>query len=224
MREYSKSYIKHYSHYFVSVLFYNIFSKINNNKIIYSMFFLSLIMVLFSYYYATSTTISVYGATNFCKGVKVKDDGDAGYNIILGTSRFEIQDCIIGTNDKDVILGLDGEDYIQGKKDNDNIQGGFGDDKLYGDDDHDNIQGGPGMDLLYGRDGNDALFGGFDSDFLSGADGNDELYGDFGEDQLEGGRNADYFDCGENHDIVLDYNPKEGDILANNCEQVIKRR
>lgn len=188
---------------------------------IYSMFFLTL-MVLFSYDYATST-ISVYGATNFCKGVKVKDDGDNGYNIILGTSEFDMQDCIVGTNDRDVIIGLDGEDHIKGKKDNDNLQGGYGDDTLSGDDGHDNIQGGPGQDRLYGRDGNDALFGGFDSDFISGADGNDELYGDFGEDVLEGGRDADYFDCGENHDIVLDYNPKDGDILANNCEQVIKK-
>ena len=66
------------------------------------------------------------------------------------------------------------------------------------------------------------IFAGFDSDFLSGGDGNDELYGDFGEDILEGGKGADYFDCGENYDIVLDYDPGDGDILANNCEEVIK--
>ena len=39
---------------------------------------------------------------------------------------------------------------------------------------------------------------------------------------LEGGRGADYFDCGENYDIVLDYDPGDGDILANNCEEVIR--
>ena len=69
----------------------------------------------------------------------------------------------------------------------------------------------------------DVIFAGFDSDFLSGGDGNDELYGDFGEDILEGGRGADYFDCGENYDIVLDYDPGDGDILANNCEEVIRK-
>ncbi len=48
------------------------------------------------------------------------------------------------------------------------------------------------------------------------------MYGDFGEDMLEGGPGADYFDCGENYDKVLDYDSDDGDILANNCEQVIR--
>ena len=217
----NKSYIKDNSQYSLTVLYSNIYTEINPKAII-PLFFISVLVIL-SYTIVTTTTISVYGAENFCKGVKYKDDGDNGYNIIIGTSQFGIQDCIIGTNDKDVIIGLDGQDIIKGKGDNDNLQGGFEDDKIYGNNGHDNIQGGPSQDLLYGNDGNDALFGGFDSDFISGADGNDELYGDFGEDLLEGGRGADYFDCGENYDIVLDYNPRDGDILANNCEQVIKK-
>ena len=158
----------------------------------------------------------------FCKAVKYKDDGDNGFNIFIGTSRVNMDECIIGTNDKDVIIGGDGDDFIRGKKADDNLQGRFNNDRIIGDPGDDAIQGGPGGDYLYGKDNNDVIFAGFDSDFLSGGDNNDELYGDFGEDILEGGRGADYFDCGENYDIVLDYNPRQGDILANNCEQVIR--
>jgi hypothetical protein len=161
-----------------------------------------------------------YGA--FCKAVKYKDDGDNGYRIYIGTSQVGIDDCIIGSNKKDVIIGGDGNDFIKGKDGNDQLQGRFNNDRISGNDDDDNIQGGPGGDYLYGNDDDDVIFAGFDSDFLSGADGNDELYGDFGEDILEGGKGADYFDCGENYDIVLDYDPGDGDILANNCEEVIK--
>jgi hypothetical protein len=158
----------------------------------------------------------------FCKAVKYKDDGDNNYNIYIGTSQFGISDCIIGTDKKDVILGGDGPDFIRGKGADDNLQGRFDNDQLRGNDGDDNLQGGPGADYLYGNDDNDVLFAGFDDDFLSGGDRNDELYGDFGNDILEGGRGADYFDCGENYDIVLDYNPGDGDILANNCEEVIR--
>jgi Ca2+-binding RTX toxin-like protein len=199
----------------------NLFSKLPygsfNNKgssiLVTSSFFISLI-VLFSVNYISTSDAA------FCKAVKYKDDGDNDFNIYIGTSRVGIDECIIGTNHKDVIIGGDGDDYINGKKADDNLQGRFNNDRIIGDEGDDSIQGGPGGDYLYGKDDNDVIFAGFDSDFLSGADGNDELYGDFGEDILEGGRGADYFDCGENYDIVLDYDPGDGDILANNCEEV----
>ena len=161
-------------------------------------------------------------ARSFCKAVKYKDDGKNDFNIFIGSSQFGINECIIGTDKKDVIIGGDGQDYIRGKDGDDNLQGRFDNDQLRGNDGDDNIQGGSGGDYLYGNDDNDVIFAGFDDDFLSGGDGNDELYGDFGNDILEGGRGADYFDCGENYDIVLDYDPGQGDILANNCEEVIR--
>ena len=43
------------------------------------------------------------------------------------------------------------------------------------------------------------------------------------EDMLEDGSGVNYFDWGENYDIVLEYDPGDGDILANNCEKVIRR-
>jgi hypothetical protein len=35
-----------------------------------------------------------------------------------------------------------------------------------------------------------------------------------------GGPGADYFDCGDGVDTVIDYNPSQGDILSTNCENV----
>jgi hypothetical protein len=185
----------------------------NGFSLLVASFSISLLF-LFSFNYIDNS----YGA--FCKAVKYKDDGDNGYRIYIGTSTVGIDDCIIGSNHKDVIIGGDGDDHIKGKDGDDNLQGRFNNDRILGNDDDDTIQGGPGGDYLYGNDGDDVIFAGFDSDFLSGGDDNDELYGDFGEDILEGGRGADYFDCGENYDIVLDYDPGDGDILANNCEEV----
>jgi hypothetical protein len=159
---------------------------------------------------------------DFCKAVKYKDDGRNHYNIYIGTSQFGINECIIGTDKKDVIIAGDGDDFIRGKGAADNLQGRFGNDQIRGNNGDDNIQGGPGGDYLYGNDDEDVIFAGFEDDFLSGGDGNDELIGDFGNDILEGGRGADYFDCGENYDIVLDYDPGDGDILSTNCEEVIR--
>ena len=75
--------------------------------------------------------------------------------------------------------------------------------------------------LVYGNDDNYVLFGRCDVDFISGGKGNDEMYGDFGKDMVEGVLGEDYFDFGENYDIVFNYDPSKRDILANNSEHVI---
>jgi Ca2+-binding RTX toxin-like protein len=46
------------------------------------------------------------------------------------------------------------------------------------------------------------------------------LYGEAGNDILEGGRGADYFDCGDGLDVIVDYDPSKGDTHTNNCEDV----
>src|ERR1044072_6452035 len=78
-----------------------------------------------------------YGA--FCKAVKYKDDGDNGYRIYIGTSQVGIDDCIIGSNKKDVIIGGAANDFIKGKDGNDNLQRRFNNDRISGNDDDDNI-------------------------------------------------------------------------------------
>jgi Ca2+-binding RTX toxin-like protein len=120
-------------------------------------------------------------------------------------------DRVTGTNGSDTIHGGDGIDIIQGNE---------GSDKLYGDNSHDILQGGIGSDQLYGGDGNDIIAGGADDDLLVGGAGNDKLYGDLQDDVLIGGPGADYFDCGEGIDVIMDFNLKQGDDRAGNCEEI----
>ena len=65
-----------------------------------------------------------------------------------------------------------------------------------------------------------ALFAGPNDDYENGGSGNDELYAQDGDDVLEGGPGADFFDCGPGFDTVVDFNPNEGDITNDNCEDV----
>jgi Ca2+-binding RTX toxin-like protein len=48
--------------------------------------------------------------------------------------------------------------------------------------------------------------------------GDDRLFGDLGNVVLEGGEGADFFDCGDGIDIVLDFEPAQGDIIKDDCE------
>ena len=178
--------------------------------------FSSISVLFFSNYVDTSYA-------RFCDGSKFTDDGESEFDVIVGTDEPNISDCLIGTNKEDIIWGLDGDDYIKGKKADDVLHGGFGNDRIFGDSGDDNLLGGPGQDQLYGKRGHDVIFGGFDPDFLVGGKGNDELYGDFGSDILEGDSGADYFDCGDNYDVVVDFDPSEGDTHANNCEDIRRK-
>lgn len=63
--------------------------------------------------------------------------------------------------------------------------------------------------------------GGIGDDYLVGNEGNDKLYGSEGEDILVGSIRADYFDCGEGTDVVIDFNISENDDNAGDCEEII---
>jgi Ca2+-binding RTX toxin-like protein len=71
---------------------------------------------------------------------------------------------------------------------------------------------------IFGGDEGDTLVGGIDDDLIVGRAGDDRLFGAEGNDVLEGDKGADYFDCGEGIDIVLDFEPANGDIIKNDCE------
>lgn len=130
------------------------------------------------------------------------------FNKIEGTKKSDI---LLGTGAADFISGKDGGDVIQAR-DDDIVQGGKGDDS---------IQGGFGNDNIHGDEGDDAIFAGPNDDYLNGGSGNDELYGQDGDDILEGGPGADFFDCGPGYDVVVvDFNPSEGDVVNDNCEDV----
>lgn len=130
------------------------------------------------------------------------------YNEIDGTKKSDI---LLGTSAADDIKGKDGGDVIQARDDDDIIHGGKGDDSL---------QAGFGNDNIHADDGDDAVFAGPNDDYLNGGKGNDELYAQDGDDVLEGASGADFFDCGPGFDTVVDFNPNEGDITNDNCEDV----
>jgi hypothetical protein len=57
-----------------------------------------------------------------------------------------------------------------------------------------------------------------------GGSGNDTLASSGNcDDQLTGGLGADKFMCGEGNDIIMDYDPKEGDTILDrqNCEKIL---
>jgi len=128
---------------------------------------------------------------------------------------------IIGTDDKDFIVGSVFDDTIFAKEGDDEIQSSEGQDQVFAGQGSDTIQSGLGNDQVFGQEGDDNIIGGGDDDFLDGGSGNDHLFGGFGDDQLRGGSGADYFSCGVDIDEVKDFNPEEGDIVEPNCEIVI---
>ena len=84
----------------------------------------------------------------------------------------------------------------------------------------DSVQPCFGNDNIHADDGDDAVFAGPNDDYQNGGKGNDELYAQDGDDVLEGAEGADFFDCGMGFDTVVDFNPSEGDITNDNCEDV----
>ena len=135
----------------------------------------------------------------------------------------EILKDLVGTNNADIIIGFNGDDILIGKDGDDILHGNNDNDILEGDEGRDFLSGGFGDDQIYGGDNNDVLSGGPNDDYLNGGKDHDELYGGFGSDVLEGNSGADYFDCGDGIDVVIDFDPSEGDTHANNCEDVRKR-
>jgi Ca2+-binding RTX toxin-like protein len=130
------------------------------------------------------------------------------YNEVDGTKKSDI---LLGTSAADDISGKDGGDVIQARDSDDIIHAGKGDDS---------VQAGFGNDNVHADDGDDAVFAGPNDDYLNGGNGNDELYAQDGDDVLEGGPGADFFVCGMGFDTVVDFNPNEGDITNDNCEDV----
>jgi hypothetical protein len=141
-------------------------------------------------------------------------------NIILGTTN-----TTIGTEEGDVIIGCSHLEpqcskgsFLFGLEGDDSLQGSTADDWIFGDGGNDELTGADGNDKLFGGSGKDILQGGFGSDFLFGGPGNDELYSGPGDDVLIGGKGSDYFDCGDGYDTIIDFEPRNGDTKAENCE------
>ena len=100
-------------------------------------------------------------------------------------------DVLTGTERRDVIFALAGNDRVSGGSGDDRLAGEAGNDQLFGGTGRDNLLGGSGMDSLTGGAGNDRLLGGTGADRLAGNAGNDLLVGGAGADNLLGGEGND---------------------------------
>ena len=135
------------------------------------------------------------------------------------------EDTVIAGAGSDRVEGNFGDDSLTGNAGDDYIQGGSGDDVIIGNEGQDQLLGIAGDDSIEGNQGNDVIEGGFGKDLLQGNEDNDWLLGDadndiliggLGNDVLNGGSGADvfYFNTpAEANDLILDFNPEEGDII-----------
>lgn len=119
---------------------------------------------------------------------KVLDDTNNTYN---------------GSDAKDWIYGMLGDDTIDGGNGKNHIYGGGGSDTLYGGSDIDVIFGDTGDDILYGGDGDDIMNGGEGNDSIHGDAGINTIYGDSGDDYLYGGDDADTIYGGFGNDTIV---------------------
>ncbi|PZQ99670.1 MAG: type I secretion protein [Cereibacter sphaeroides] len=129
-----------------------------------------------------------------------------------GTPLNNNRDAVLGKDGNDTIWSSSSDDVVYGGNGNDDIVGADGNDVLVGDGGNDAIYGGSGMDRLFGGTGRDyleggadrdRLFGGRDTDTLYGGDGNDDLYGGDNSDLLSGDKGDDLLDGGDANDTLL---------------------
>ncbi len=153
------------------------------------------------------------------KGQKI--DNICGYKttkkigyVITGSGK------ISGTDKDNYLIGSETTDIICAKKGNDIVMALGGNDLVYSGGGDDTVYGGDGNNQLFGEDGKDNVIGGQFDDLLSGGNDNDHLAGVAGDDTMLGGAGANFFDCGDGMDTIIDYNPSKGDVISNNCEIV----
>lgn len=104
--------------------------------------------------------------------------------------------------DRNLVVGLGGDDALDGGDEQDRLVGGTGNDALVG---------GPGADVLVGGDG---------SDTLTGGDGNDRLRGGQGDDTiLAADGRRDWITCGPGVDS---YAADPVDRVAGDCETILQ--
>ena len=132
-------------------------------------------------------------------------------------------DRITGSNETDIMIGLLGADTIRGDGGDDKIQGNEDLDKLYGEEGNDLLQGGEQriscmeeMEMIYFQAVWEMTFLWVSKEMTNYMGTEDDI--------MQGGQGADYFDCGEAIDIIIDFNIEEGDDNAGNCEEISKNK
>jgi len=109
--------------------------------------------------------------------------GKNGNNIV---NAYGGDDVIFEDGGNDVIDAGEGNDIVYAGADNDIVFAQGGDDLVYGGLGDDMIFGGDGHDAIFAEAGNDVVFAGNGNDMVSGGYGNDVLSGDDGDDMIYG--------------------------------------
>ncbi|OHD90882.1 hypothetical protein [Sulfuricurvum sp. RIFCSPLOWO2_12_FULL_43_24] len=109
--------------------------------------------------------------------------GKNGNNIV---NAYGGDDVIFEDGGNDVIDAGEGNDIVYAGADNDLVFAQGGDDLVYGGLGDDMIFGGDGHDAIFADGGNDVVFAGSGNDMVTGGYGNDVISGDDGDDQLYG--------------------------------------
>ncbi len=123
--------------------------------------------------------------------------GEATYTLSVDANPV----AVLGTNSRDRLVGMGGNDIFDGQGGRDLLKGRNGDDLIYGGTGDDKLKGQKGNDLLHGDEGDDKLTGGRGDDVLVGGWGNDRLVGGRGDDSY-------LFGLGDGHDSIRD---RQGD-------------
>jgi Ca2+-binding RTX toxin-like protein len=142
-------------------------------------------------------------------------NGDAGNDLVYGgtignTGPTDLIDAddLDDNNNRDSLLGAEGDDSLYGGDDADTMDGGVGNDVLDGGIDDDSITAGEGNDLVLGAEGDDTIDGGAGDDTIRGdgptvVDSNDRAYpGLYPADSLPG-NNRDFITAGLGNDQVF---------------------
>ncbi|MDD3770014.1 MAG: Ig-like domain-containing protein [Sulfuricurvum sp.] len=109
--------------------------------------------------------------------------GKNGNNII---NAYGGDDVIFEDGGNDVIDAGEGNDIVYAGADNDIVFAQEGDDLVYGGLGDDMVFGGDGHDAIFADGGNDVVFAGSGNDMVTGGYGNDVISGDDGDDMLYG--------------------------------------
>ncbi len=124
---------------------------------------------------------------------------DTGMDVLVGT---DVKNIMLGMANDDFLEGRAGDDYLAGGDGNDHIEAGDGNDYAEGGSGNDIIFGGLGEDAILGGEGHDLISGGADNDYIEGGAGDDIIYGDSGNDVILGGDGADTISAGAGDDVI----------------------
>jgi Ca2+-binding RTX toxin-like protein len=126
--------------------------------------------------------------------------GKNGNNIV---NAYGGDDVIFEDGGNDIIYAGDGNDVVYSGDDNDLAFGEAGNDIVYAGKGDDIVLAGDGNDVVFADLGNDIVFGDEGNDFISGGFGNDVLSGDTGNDELYGESGNDALFGGDGDDKIV---------------------